>query len=222
MKKSHFLLLLSAFMLFTAVADAQTLYTARRERATSTMSKKEKRIPTRADSLAFERVRSIVSELGRYEVETVVEVPGATATELYDRVRVALADWAGPGSNSENNLDYTERDAGIVTSKGRSFFYQYKANDAYANFILKVHCRDGRARVVYSVPSVMIYNWARQKVNGNGYETRSLSTFISFPYTTRTDLPRQRRLVFATLEMADLADASVRFMRRTLLNSNDF
>lgn len=216
MKYLHLFGFFFTLFLFSApAADAQALYSARKERQRST--KKEKRVPSRADSLAFERVRSIVSDLGRYEVETVVEVPGATATELYDRVRVALADWAGPGFKSQNNLDYTERDAGIITSKGRSFFYQHKANEIFANYILKVHCRDGRARVVYSVPSVVQY----YRKDGDGY-TRSLRSFLSLPYRQRTELPRQYRIVFATLEMADLADASVQFMRCTLLDSNEF
>ena len=100
-----------------------------------------------------------VNENGAYELKEVVEVAGASAADLYVRAMEALSDWRGPDGKAEAGLDFHDKDAGVVNYKGK-FSLGYKkgfvGNDVKrcANFILKVRCKDGKAQVTVTVPTV--------------------------------------------------------------------
>jgi len=100
-----------------------------------------------------------LNESGGYEKKEVVEVAGATAADLYVRAMEALSDWRGPDGKAEAGLDFHDKDAGVVNYKGK-FSLGYKkgflGNDLKrcANFILKVRCKDGKAQVTVTVPTV--------------------------------------------------------------------
>ena len=101
-----------------------------------------------------------LNQEGAYEKKQVVEVNDASAIILYERAIEALSDWTGPDGRSKAGIDYSEKETGTVIYKGR-FSLGFKniflgeGWSRYANFILKVRCKDGRAQVSVTVPSIL-------------------------------------------------------------------
>lgn len=96
---------------------------------------------------------------GAWEDRRVVEVAGASVSTLYLRALEALSDWAGSQEKSKMGIDVQDKDEGIVVYKGEYYLGYGKANfmygwDTWANFTLKVRCKEGRAQVSVSVPSL--------------------------------------------------------------------
>lgn len=98
---------------------------------------------------------------GVWEAKRVATVEGASASVLYLRALEALSDWAGSQEQSKIGIDVQDKEEGIVVYKGEYYLGAAKANLAplaswagWANFTLKVRCKDGRAQVSVSVPSI--------------------------------------------------------------------
>lgn len=108
----------------------------------------------------MDSVIAIVKEKGVYEQKHVVTVDGASASKLYSRAMEALSDWTGPEGRSKAGLDYCDKEEGIVTYKGVCYNGSRKVltatTDIYTDFVLKVRCKDGRAQVTVTVPSMYI------------------------------------------------------------------
>jgi hypothetical protein len=102
---------------------------------------------------------SVMTDAGAYEVKGVVEVDSVNAGALYDRAMVALSEWTGSDGNSKAGLDYHDRDAATVIYKGKEYVSEKKVLldviKSYAEFTLKVRCKDGRAQVTVTIPSVL-------------------------------------------------------------------
>ena len=95
-----------------------------------------------------------LNEDGAYERKEVVVVDSVEASVLYSRALEALSDWTGPDGNSSTGLDYHDRDAGTVIYKG-NYFLEYKSRvTVTANFTLKVRCKDGKAQITATIPSL--------------------------------------------------------------------
>lgn len=105
-------------------------------------------------------VIAIVKEKGVYEQKHVVTVDGASASTLYRRAMEALSDWTGPEGRSKAGLDYCDKEEGIVTYKGVCYNGSRKVltatTDIYTDFVMKVRCKDGRAQVTVTVPSMFM------------------------------------------------------------------
>lgn len=100
---------------------------------------------------------------GVYEQKKVVEVYDKTAAQIYVRALEVLSDWAGSQSRSKANVDVQDKDEGLIVYKGRIYMGYGKANmlygwDTYADFTLKVRCKDGKAQLTMTVPS-MTFQW---------------------------------------------------------------
>ena len=98
-----------------------------------------------------------------YEKKEVVTVEGATTSDLYVRAMEALSDWKGPDGKAEAGLDFHDKDAGVVNYKGKfSLGFKKTFLDAgwyrYADFAMKVRCKDGRAQVAVTVPTITAIN----------------------------------------------------------------
>jgi len=95
---------------------------------------------------------------GSYEVKDVVTVDSTSAHVLYDRAVIALSDWTGGSGKASAGLDIHDRDAGIVVYKGREFMWTKKTGrqvyDVFADFSLKVRCKDGKAQVTSTIHSM--------------------------------------------------------------------
>jgi len=101
---------------------------------------------------------------GAYERKEVVTVDSASAATLYDRAMIALTDWTGPDGKAKAGIDYQNQETHTIIYKGM-FSLGFKnvfLGDGwhrYANFTLKVRCKDGRAQVTLTVGTMTaIYN----------------------------------------------------------------
>ena len=101
---------------------------------------------------------------GAYEKQKVVTVEGVTAVVLYERAMMALSDWSGPDGMSKAGVDYQNQETHTVIYKGGYSlgFKNVFMGDGWkrrADFTLKVRCKDGRAQLTLSVPTItMTYN----------------------------------------------------------------
>jgi len=101
---------------------------------------------------------------GAYEKKDVVTVDSVSAAVLYDRAMMALTDWTGPDGKAKAGIDYQNQETHTVIYKG-TFSLGFKNTflgdgwHRYANFTLKVRCKDGRAQVTVTVGTMTgIYN----------------------------------------------------------------
>lgn len=101
---------------------------------------------------------------GAYERKAMVTVDSVSAGVLYDRAMMALSDWTGANGKAKAGVDYQNQETHTVIYKGR---YSLGFKDVFlgtgwerfADFTLKVRCKDGRAQVTLSVPTVTgVYN----------------------------------------------------------------
>lgn len=101
----------------------------------------------------------IIKEKGVYEQKRVVKVDGAKASTLYRRAMEALSDWTGTEGRSKAGLDYCDKEEGIVTYKGE-FYNGYRKLALgsqvpfFTDFTMKIRCKDGRAQITVTVPTM--------------------------------------------------------------------
>lgn len=99
-----------------------------------------------------------LNEQGAYERKEVVQVEGATAGVLYDRAMIALSEWTGPDGKAKAGLDYQNQETHTIIYKGTYYLgfkkFMLSGWDRYANFTMRVRCKDGRAQVIVNVPTV--------------------------------------------------------------------
>ena len=95
---------------------------------------------------------------GAYERKEVVTVDSVSAAVLYDRAMMALTDWTGPDGKAKAGIDYQNQETHTVVYKGRFYAGNRKwmmtQIDRYANFTVKVRCKDGRAQVTVNVGTI--------------------------------------------------------------------
>lgn len=90
---------------------------------------------------------------GAYECQTVVEVPGVSAADIYGRAMEALSDWNGPDGKSQAGLDFHDKEIGTIIYKGR-YYLGFKnlflgaGWHRYGEFTLKVRCKDEKAQII--------------------------------------------------------------------------
>lgn len=95
---------------------------------------------------------------GTYEVKKVTDINGVSAQTLYDRAVLALSDWTGASGKASAGLDIHDRDAGIIVYKGHEYMWTKKQRrqkyDVFADFSLKVRCKDGKAQITSIIHSM--------------------------------------------------------------------
>lgn len=116
---------------------------------------------------------------GVYEQKKVVEVNDKTAGQIYVRALEVLSDWAGSQSRSKADIDVQDKDEGLIVYKGKIYMGYGKANilygwDTYVDFTLKVRCKDGKAQLTMTVPS-MSFQWDG---DGHGMYSMPLTDFL--------------------------------------------
>ena len=97
-----------------------------------------------------------LNEAGAYEKKEVVEVEGASSAVLFGRAMEALSDWTGPDGKAKVGIDYQDKETGTVIYKGKYYLGLYRVLltgiEMYADVVLKVRCKDGRAQVTVTIP----------------------------------------------------------------------
>ena len=96
---------------------------------------------------------------GVWEDKRIVEVADASVSTLYLRALEVLSDWAGSQGKSKIGIDVQDKEQGFIVYKGEYYLGYGKANflygwNTYANFTLKIRCKEGRAQVSVAMPSL--------------------------------------------------------------------
>jgi len=159
-----------------------------------------------------------LTENGAYEKKEVVVVDSVKASILFGRAMEALSDWTGTDGRSRAGLDYHDKESGTVIYKG-TFSLGFKnvflgdGWERYADFTLKVRCKDGRAQVTMNVPSITaIYNRNGMKMSP------STAAWVK---AVKESKGKKRERGEALLEnMTSTADAIVAAMATRLKNAN--
>ena len=99
---------------------------------------------------------------GIYEKKVVVTADSIKASTLYVRALEALSDWAGSQQRSKVNVDVQDKDEGLVVYKGQLYLGYGKQNfmygwETFADFTMKVRCKDGKAQITVTSPSLSYY-----------------------------------------------------------------
>jgi len=108
------------------------------------------------------RAQSIVLTNGVYEQKVIVTVDSVKAGTLYTRALEALSDWTGSLQKSKANVDVQDKDEGLVVYKGQLYLGYGKQNfmygwDTFADFTMKIRCKDGKAQITMTIPSLTFY-----------------------------------------------------------------
>ncbi len=99
---------------------------------------------------------------GVYEKKVVVTADSVKASTLYVRALEALSDWAGSQQRSKVNVDVQDKDEGLVVYKGQLYLGYGKQNfmygwETFADFTMKVRCKDEKAQITVISPSLSYY-----------------------------------------------------------------
>lgn len=94
-----------------------------------------------------------------YEQKEVVNVDNVSAQTLYLRALEALSDWTGTEGRSKFGIDHQDKESATVIFKGKDYLGSRKFGGLYywyifSDFTLKVRCKDGRAQISVTVPSM--------------------------------------------------------------------
>ena len=111
-----------------------------------------------SQELTVEEATAVVMEKGVMEQKRVVVVDSISKNTLFRRAMEALSDWTGPEGRSKAGIDYSDKDEGVVTYKG-VFYNGYRklllsTLPFYTDFTMKVRCKDGKAQITVTVPSM--------------------------------------------------------------------
>jgi len=112
-----------------------------------------------------------LNESGVYEIKEVVNVDNVSAQTLYLRALEALSDWTGNEGRSKYGIDHQDRESATVIFKGKDYLGSRKYGGLYywyiySDFTLKVRCKDGRAQISVTVPS-MTADFSANTVEGS-------------------------------------------------------
>ena len=91
---------------------------------------------------------------GAYERKEVVTVDSISAAVLFDRAMMAITDLTGADGKAKAGIDYQNQETHTVVYKGRFGLPFGDAVDYWADFTMKVRCKDVRAQVTMTVPMV--------------------------------------------------------------------
>lgn len=160
---------------------------------------------------------------GVYEKKIVVTADSMKAGKLYVRALEALSDFAGSQGKSKIGVDVQDKDEGLVVYKGDYYMGYCKANmlygwDTFADFTLKVRCKDGKAQLSVTVPS-MTFVW---EANGNRYSF-AISEFLPV-YKYKGDYKIKKAAQLYAPQVPDAFDKILELIgkRITVKDSDDF
>lgn len=102
------------------------------------------------------------------ELKEVVEVNGMTKDAIFTSVQSMLSDWSY-NANSQNKIDYDDKESGVVITKGRLFLGYKKVGlvfgwNTYIDYSCTVRAKDNKYQVIIKVPS-MYFKFDNTKEN---------------------------------------------------------
>ena len=129
---------------------------------------------------------------GIYRLKVVEEYADVPSGDIFDNCLSVL-----PGLTQYNNanrkIDLLDKEAGIILFSGEYFLDSKTSNmifsyDVYANVVLKIKCKDGKAQYCFEVPSFKMYKSGKT----NNFEIVNLSEVIP-EYTHKGRLPSLKK-----------------------------
>lgn len=159
-----------------------------------------------------------LTDNGAYEKKEVVLVDSTKASILFSRAMETLTDWTGTDGRAKAGIDYQDKESGLIIYKGTySLGFKNVMLGAgwkrYADFTLKVKCKDGRAQIIITVPTITgIYN-------SNGVE-RSYSIDELVKQVNEARGNRKKRGEALLNNLTSQADGLVSDMSRSLKGSD--
>lgn len=154
-----------------------------------------------------------LNDKGEYERKEVVTVDSASAATLYDRAMLALTDWTGPDGKAKAGIDYQSQETHTVVYKGTFYAGSRKwmltRINRYANFTVRVRCKDGRAQVTVNIPTLTA------TVESNG-RTRTVNLGEAFKQLEETKGKRRERGEEAVNYITSTADNMLAAMTAAL------
>lgn len=92
------------------------------------------------------------------ELKEVVESDGMSKDAIFISVQSMLSDWSY-NSNSQHKIDYSDKETGVVISKGRLFIGYKKVGllfgwNVFVDYSCTVKAKDGKYQVILRVPSM--------------------------------------------------------------------
>ena len=107
---------------------------------------------------------------GAYDNKIVAQYEGVDATALYVKALEVLSDWSGSQKQSKINIDVQDKDQGLIVYKGSLYVGYHRTSkflievgwNIYADFTLKIKCKDNKAQVSCHVPTVT-FDWSAKE-----------------------------------------------------------
>ena len=105
---------------------------------------------------------------GAYDNKIVGQYAGVDASTLYVKSLETLSDWSGSQKQSKINIDVQDKEQGLIVYKGSLYIGYYSVTknflvavgwNIYADFTLKIKCKDGKAQVSCHVPT-LTFDWS--------------------------------------------------------------
>ena len=124
-----------------------------------------------------------LTSAGAYEIQKVVCVDSTSASVLYDRAMMTLTDLTGSDGKAKAGIDYQNQETHTVVYKGK-FELPGVYVDCWADFTMKIRCKDGRAQLTVTVPMV--------EVNARSVQYGKSATIIELKQLTRQKNKKRR------------------------------
>ena len=107
--------------------------------------------------MADAQTPSVVGNSIQYKKVATYE--GKTKDDIFIKTLLTLSKIEGTTYMSSNGLDVQDKDAGVISYKGRIYLGFYKQNimagwDVFLNYNMIVRCKDGKAKYEFITPSV--------------------------------------------------------------------
>lgn len=111
-------------------------------------------------------VSAIELKNGIYERQVVEQFADVSAQTLYSRSLEGLSDWTGVNGKSTYGIDYQDKESSTVIYKGKLYLgfkkmFAFQGWDVWAEFTMKIRCKDGRSQITITIPSL----WFEYNVN---------------------------------------------------------
>lgn len=99
---------------------------------------------------------------GAYDNKTIEQYESISAEALYVKALEVLSDWSGSQKQSKINIDVQDKEQGLIIYKGSLYLGFYKGWNVYADFTLKIKCKDSKVQISCHIPTLTFDWWAKQ------------------------------------------------------------
>ena len=104
---------------------------------------------------------------GAYDNKTIEQYESISTEALYVKALEVLSDWSGSQKQSKINIDVQDKEQGLIIYKGSLYLGFYKTNilagwNVYADFTIKIKCKDEKAQISCHIPT-LTFDWSAKQ-----------------------------------------------------------